>query len=36
MIKNLKKFGKELMKEPWVITSWIITVACLIAIIWSS
>jgi len=36
MIKNLKKFGKELMKEPWVITSWIIMVSGLIAITWSS
>tara|TARA_Y100000114_G_scaffold154067_1_gene175313 strand:- start:1001 stop:1114 length:114 start_codon:yes stop_codon:yes gene_type:complete len=36
MIKQIKKFYKALMKEPWVITSWIIMVCGLIAIVWSS
>jgi hypothetical protein len=36
MIKKIKKFGKEIMKEPWVVTSWIIMVSGLVAIVWSS
>tara|TARA_Y100001938_G_scaffold141510_1_gene211396 strand:- start:10934 stop:11047 length:114 start_codon:yes stop_codon:yes gene_type:complete len=36
MIRNIKKFIKELKKQPWVITSWIIMISGLIAIVWGS
>tara|TARA_B100000424_G_C22497010_1_gene288120 strand:- start:278 stop:391 length:114 start_codon:yes stop_codon:yes gene_type:complete len=36
MNKKLKKFAKALLKEPWVITSWIIMISGLVAIVWSS
>tara|TARA_Y100001937_G_scaffold93947_1_gene127341 strand:- start:858 stop:971 length:114 start_codon:yes stop_codon:yes gene_type:complete len=36
MIKEIKKFKKALMKEPWVITSWILMICGVIAILWSS
>ena len=36
MIKKIKKFKKALIKEPWVITSWIIMISGLVAIVWNS
>ena len=36
MMQTFKKFVKELRKEPWIITSWIIMAGGLVAYVWGS
>ena len=36
MIKKMKTFAKELIKEPWIITSWMIMIGGLVAYVWGS
>ncbi len=36
MIKKIKRFVNELLKEPWIITSWMIMIGGLVAYVWGS
>ena len=36
MIKKMKTFVNELLKEPWIFTSWMIMIGGLVAYVWGS
>ena len=36
MMQPIKKFIKEIIKEPWIITSWMVMIGAMVAYVWGS